>query len=232
MNRKRYTEEFKTEAVKQVTERGYSVAEVAKRLGTTTHSLYAWLKRYGASLTKDGRFSPDHPSIYTIAERFLEHVWPDEDWSFLEDNPALPDYLLENAPEATSEKGQPTAALKLSQVVEPYTAFKVGNKPNLGQGSVDAYRDSINDLIFVIGDQPIGNVSFDDAQRFRDCMRQLPPNRNKAPTYTNRSCEELKALNLADKDTYSTSTISDKIKNQIFISFKIERQVLYSTIVF
>jgi len=44
---KRYTEEFKIEAVKQVMERGYSVAEVAERLGTTTHSLYAWLKRYG-----------------------------------------------------------------------------------------------------------------------------------------------------------------------------------------
>jgi len=47
MSSKRYTEEFKIEAVKQVTERGYSVAEVAKRLGTTTHSLYSWLKRYG-----------------------------------------------------------------------------------------------------------------------------------------------------------------------------------------
>ena len=36
-----YTEEFKIEAVKQVTERGYSVADVAERLGTSTHSLYA-----------------------------------------------------------------------------------------------------------------------------------------------------------------------------------------------
>ena len=44
---KRYTEEFKKEAVKQVTERGYSVSDVAKRLGTTTHSLYLWLKKYG-----------------------------------------------------------------------------------------------------------------------------------------------------------------------------------------
>jgi len=44
---KRYTEEFRIEAVKQVTERGYTVAEVAERLGTTTHSLYAWIKRYG-----------------------------------------------------------------------------------------------------------------------------------------------------------------------------------------
>ncbi|WP_285164199.1 transposase, partial [Klebsiella pasteurii] len=37
-----YPEEFKTEAVKQVVDRGYSVASVATRLDITTHSLYAW----------------------------------------------------------------------------------------------------------------------------------------------------------------------------------------------
>ena len=46
MSSKRYPEEFKIEAVKQVTEKGHNVAEVAARLGTTTHSLYAWIKRY------------------------------------------------------------------------------------------------------------------------------------------------------------------------------------------
>lgn len=46
MSGKRFTEEFKQEAVRQVTERGYSVAEVAERLGTTTHSLYTWLQKY------------------------------------------------------------------------------------------------------------------------------------------------------------------------------------------
>ena len=48
MSSKRYSEEFKVEAVKQVTERGYSVPEVSSRLGVSTHSLYAWLKRYGS----------------------------------------------------------------------------------------------------------------------------------------------------------------------------------------
>ncbi len=47
MKSKRYPEEFKREAVKQVTERGYSVADVAQRLDTTTHSLYAWIKKFG-----------------------------------------------------------------------------------------------------------------------------------------------------------------------------------------
>ncbi len=39
MSGKRYTDELKIEAAKQVTERGHSVAEVADRLGITMHSL-------------------------------------------------------------------------------------------------------------------------------------------------------------------------------------------------
>jgi transposase len=38
----RYTAEFKAEAIKQITERGYSAVEVAKRLGVTDKSLYRW----------------------------------------------------------------------------------------------------------------------------------------------------------------------------------------------
>ncbi|MKY90956.1 IS3 family transposase, partial [Salmonella enterica] len=44
---KRYPEEFKIEAVKQVVDRGHSVSSVATRLDITTHSLYAWIKKYG-----------------------------------------------------------------------------------------------------------------------------------------------------------------------------------------
>ena len=47
MSNKRYTEEFKLEAVKQVMERQHPVAEVSVRLGVSQHSLYQWLKRHG-----------------------------------------------------------------------------------------------------------------------------------------------------------------------------------------
>ena len=47
MSGKRYTEEFKIEAVKQVTDRGYKLVEVAERLGVTTKSLGDWIKKYG-----------------------------------------------------------------------------------------------------------------------------------------------------------------------------------------
>lgn len=47
MSNKRYSDEFKIEAVRQVVDHGHSVASVAERLGITTHSLYAWKKKYG-----------------------------------------------------------------------------------------------------------------------------------------------------------------------------------------
>ncbi len=40
MGTPRFTPEFKEEAVRQITERGYSVAEVSDRLGVSAHSLY------------------------------------------------------------------------------------------------------------------------------------------------------------------------------------------------
>lgn len=59
MSGKRYPEEFKIKAVKQVVERGHSVSNVATRLDITTHSLYAWIKpphsrRYHVDLNLTG----------------------------------------------------------------------------------------------------------------------------------------------------------------------------------
>lgn len=46
MSDKRYTDEFKVEAVKQITEHGYSVQDAATRLGVSAHSLYLWRKKF------------------------------------------------------------------------------------------------------------------------------------------------------------------------------------------
>ena len=47
MSGKRYADEFKIEAVKQVSDRGHSTADVAQRLGISQHSLYQWIKQFG-----------------------------------------------------------------------------------------------------------------------------------------------------------------------------------------
>ena len=43
----RYTDEFKREAVAQITDRGHSVASVAERIGVSTKSLYDWVRQFG-----------------------------------------------------------------------------------------------------------------------------------------------------------------------------------------
>ena len=53
MSGKRYTDEFKIEVVRQAADQGYPVKEVADRLGITTRSLYAWLKKFGPKQAKD-----------------------------------------------------------------------------------------------------------------------------------------------------------------------------------
>lgn len=44
MSNQRYTPDFKAEAVRQVVDRGNSVAEVSEQLGMSAHSLSKWVK--------------------------------------------------------------------------------------------------------------------------------------------------------------------------------------------
>lgn len=46
MGKGSFSDDFKRDAVAQITERGYPVAEVAKRLGVSQHSLYEWKKKF------------------------------------------------------------------------------------------------------------------------------------------------------------------------------------------
>lgn len=57
MSRQRYTPVFKDEAVRQVTDRGRPVVEVAERLGVSSHSLYKCVREGQPS--KDEKRSDD-----------------------------------------------------------------------------------------------------------------------------------------------------------------------------
>lgn len=46
MGRSRFSDDFKRDAVAQITQRGYRVAEVSERLGVSPHSLYAWKRQF------------------------------------------------------------------------------------------------------------------------------------------------------------------------------------------
>lgn len=60
MGKGNFTEDFKRDAVRQITERGYPVAEVSQRLGVSQHSLYEWKKKFAAS---NGKASDDADEV-------------------------------------------------------------------------------------------------------------------------------------------------------------------------
>ena len=78
MSSKRYPEEFKIEAVKQVVDRGYSVATVAKNLDVTTHSLYAWVKKYGPDSEKHKEKADTNAEIRRL-QKELKRVTEERD---------------------------------------------------------------------------------------------------------------------------------------------------------
>jgi transposase len=52
MGTSNYSDEFKRDAVQQITVRGYPVREVSSRLGVSSHSLYKWIKLFAEASPK------------------------------------------------------------------------------------------------------------------------------------------------------------------------------------
>lgn len=74
----RFTEEFKIQAVKQVTEQGYTTASVAERLGVSVNSLYNWLKKYGDNSESHKQLSDQEARIRQL-EKELKRVTQERD---------------------------------------------------------------------------------------------------------------------------------------------------------
>ena len=78
MGKQRYTEEFKIEAVKQVTDRGYSVKEVAENLGVAAWSIYKWKEKY-ADKSEDNQKNSDLQKENLRLKRELKRVQEERD---------------------------------------------------------------------------------------------------------------------------------------------------------
>lgn len=74
----RFTEEFKIQAVKQVTDQGYSVASVSERLGVTSSSLYNWIKSYGPD-SEEHKQSQEQSDQIKQLEKELKRVTMERD---------------------------------------------------------------------------------------------------------------------------------------------------------
>jgi len=78
MSNKRYPDEFKIEAVRQIIEGGHSVASVAEPLGVTAHSLYEWKKKFGPDSAEHRARSADEAEIRRLKKE-LKRVTDERD---------------------------------------------------------------------------------------------------------------------------------------------------------
>ena len=76
MGKVKFSDDFKRDAVHQITERGYPVTEVSQRLGVSQHSLYAWRKKF--SKPSDGNDDDQAAEIRRL-KRELARVTEERD---------------------------------------------------------------------------------------------------------------------------------------------------------
>ncbi|ARU15015.1 hypothetical protein A9D14_01025 [Croceicoccus marinus] len=82
MGKPNFSDEFKRDAVAQITERGYPVAEVSQRLGVSQHSLYAWKRQLARHVSgdasKDAEIRQLKRELARVTEErdILKNVWP------------------------------------------------------------------------------------------------------------------------------------------------------------
>ena len=75
MSGKRYSDDFKAEAAKQVIDQGRSVREVSSRLGVSIDSLYAWVRdqrKVPATRQADVSLAAENRRLQTELKRVTE----------------------------------------------------------------------------------------------------------------------------------------------------------------
>ncbi len=77
MGKANYSDDFKRDAVHQITVRGYPVREVSERLGVSTHSLYVWIKKFSGPAS--GKADKNHAAENRRLKRELARVTEERD---------------------------------------------------------------------------------------------------------------------------------------------------------
>lgn len=111
----------------------------------------------------------------------------------------------------TAPKTNPVSeAPKLSSIFGDFKVFKLGGK-SIRETTFDEYQTALDDLIFVCGDVPVDEITFEHACTFRETCQRLPKHRNKIEGLKGKTCSELLALNTPRSRNLSARTVSDRL---------------------
>jgi len=121
-----------------------------------------------------------------------------------------PEHLLLDTTEPQATATPPTTPDRISDNVDAFLADKQAGRP-ISDKTVQAYRDSIQLFIDVMGNRTASELTYKDGTEFRDKLSQLPANRKKKKLYRDKSITELLTLGVPSEDCLKSKTISDTI---------------------
>ena len=113
-----------------------------------------------------------------------------------------PDQTLGN----TSEK---ESSLLLSELISIYIKTKLSDG-QWKKHSVSDHRNRLAYLTEILGNRNINDITRTDFRKFRDILRQLPPNRKKSVKYRNKSIQEILAM--IPEETLNIKTVNDIVQ--------------------
>ena len=98
--------------------------------------------------------------------------------------------------EAVVQKDQSDIVRKelLSEFIEKYIQTKLSDGAWKDHGVAD-HRGRLVNLVEMLGDKVVSDVSRDDMRNFRDVLRKLPPNRTKLKEYKGKTINDILEMN-------------------------------------
>ena len=93
----------------------------------------------------------------------------------------------------------------LSEFIEKYSTIQISDKA-WKEHSLADHKSRLINIIDILGDRYINNVSRDDMRYVRNALLKLPPSRKKSPKYRTKSVSEL--LSMTHDRTLSVKTVN------------------------
>ncbi len=110
----------------------------------------------------------------------------------------------------TSSTTVPTSlSIKLSEFIEKYISTKLKDG-QWKEHNVSTHKNRLMAMFSILGDVPVQNISREDLRKFRDTLRNMPPNYMKMSKYNGMSVEEIIAS--SPQKTYSIKTVNITIE--------------------
>jgi len=120
-----------------------------------------------------------------------------------------PEYAvtLENASEGSQAKvSQRKQKHLISAVIERFCEDRIGSK-QWQSHMLAEHKMRLDNMVEILGDQPIEKIERKDFRTVRDTLLKLPPSRKKNSKYKNKTIAELVSMN--HKKTLSVKTVND-----------------------